>query len=133
MKAKKLNFEAIFLRFLLTLLVLAIGSCTYKAHIKEPDTWELNVKPDAVFWHEGKSFSYMVQQGQTVSIRRVWSGNAASSSVSLEFGEPYIHCSYKRWISTYGQCTITIPNLDYLQTADWNHGKFGSGSTQRIH
>jgi len=98
---------------------------------------------DAIYWHEGLRYTVMVENAGVITKRRLppW-GHAMNKNIRLYTdagpGEKaWYECEWSRneWTGAdldTAYCDIHIHGLDELGTADWNHGKFGSGSTTRI-
>ena len=96
---------------------------------------------DAIYWHEGVRYTVsVIDDAGLVSNYKIPPFAEHTGKVLLytdaEDGEKaWYVCD---WLfnnmtgSSDGLCEIHIHNIDELGTADWNHGKFGSGSTTRI-
>lgn len=98
---------------------------------------------EAVYWHEGSRYTAVTENADVITRHRIppYHGVRASS-VTLYTDVPegeksWYKCEWD-WNAMSGAdtdtayCDIHIHNIDELGTADWNHGKFGSGSTTRI-
>ena len=97
---------------------------------------------DALYWHEGDRYTAkVVSTGNVVVSHKIppWY-NDNSSTVEVIVDVPANEKSWYKcnWFHnnmsgpSNGYCEIHIHNLDEIGTADWNHGKFGSGSTTKI-
>lgn len=112
----------------------------------------LTIKGDAVFWHEGSKFSILTLDENTKESKRQTFGDYSNiyftdidnervksyyQNVRLFIDlqsnmKPYVECSfYDSGITD--KCSLHISSYDDLNGAGWNHGKFGSGNTSRIH
>lgn len=100
----------------------------------------------AVFWHERNRFSVaLAGDNDRVDLKRVpmlregrYSGDW-SVPIRLVIDAPsddtmWYECSLRinMFEDADGECVIHLKSLDSLQTAGWDHGKFGSGTTSRI-
>lgn len=113
---------------LITLMVSACGKAA-KTYIKH--------EVDAVYWHEHAKYTVAIIQGDNVEMRQLPFMVRVSLVTDLGEGQKsWYECSlnYSEWSghSKDSWCRIHIRSLGDLQTAGWNHGKFGSGSTTRI-
>ncbi len=98
---------------------------------------------DAIYWHEGTRYTAMTNNADVISTHRIppfHPVTARSVNVYADVAEDessWYECDWTRnnWTgtdTTTAYCDIHIHSIDELGTADWNHGKFGSGSTTRI-
>lgn len=93
---------------------------------------------EAIYWHEGDRYSAAIVNGDSVVMHRIPIYNKYRLTVAIDVkrGEkPWYECSWnfsQMWGATNSTCSIHIKSIDSLKTADWNHGKFGSGTTTRI-
>lgn len=99
---------------------------------------------DYLYWHENSQYTlFSVQSDFSVSHLRLGYRKEIEKekikSVTLfldnEDGEkPYYYCKMKEALmGDWWYCEIHISNIDEMKTSSWNHGKFGSGSTTRLH
>lgn len=115
---------------LLTLLFIALilSACSgNKVLLTEPTEIE------AAYYHENNRFSVAVLN-EDGKLRMV---NLVRTSVFIEetTDHNWYECdySYNTWTGKYiGGCSIHLHSIDGLNTAGWNHGKFGRGDTTRI-
>ena len=97
---------------------------------------------EAVYWHEGERYTAVTINADIVTRHNIPPYYDAYRTVTLYTDVPpdeksWYKCRWTRnmWTGTDADtayCDIHIHNIDELGTADWNHGKFGSGSTTRI-
>ena len=97
---------------------------------------------EAIYWHEGERYTAMTNNADVITRHRIPPYHGVYSSVTLYTDVPADEKSWYKceWDfrpldgadTDTAYCDIHIHNLDELGTADWNHGKFGSGSTTRI-
>ena len=111
----------------ITLSILLLTGCDSWDHLYVEKT-----EIESVYYHELNTFSVaFLYESRLIMV------NVPKATILLDAdGKSWYECDYKRnsWNgNTIGGCTIHIKNIDELSTADWNHGKFGSGSTKRIH
>jgi len=95
----------------------------------------------AVYWHEGRSFSVAIRDGDKLRMVRLPHSHfdevlKIDVLCDAPAGRPWYEYRYERsfWDSMHkgGWLKVHIPSVDELRTADWNHGKNGSGTTTRI-
>lgn len=90
-----------------------------------------------LYWHEGIRYTIksVSSSGEVKSIRLPYNIKDVSlyEDKNISSGVRY-NCEYyySSWDGNHGWCKLYINSLDSLLTADWNHGKFGSGSTERL-
>lgn len=116
-------------------MALAIlAGCTDTAHHASGEI-------DALYWHEGTRYTARtIDDGGLVYTKRLPPFGAYRGKVMLYTDvEPGKKSWYEcNWMfnnffgASDGLCEIHIHDLNELGTADWNHGKFGTGSTTRI-
>ena len=118
------------------ILGLTVGGC-------ENTDYSAGGEIDAIYWHEGLRYTVMVENAGVITKRRLppW-GHAMDKNITMytdvEVGEKsWYKCEWARnnWLGPdldTAYCDIHIHSLNELGTADWNHGKFGSGATTRI-
>ena len=95
---------------------------------------------DAIYWHENDRYTVMTIDNDIVSKFKItpWSDYGGTVELYRDVDpdeSSWYKCTwtYSPWSgSDDGYCEIHIHDLNELGTADWNHGKFGSGSTKRI-
>ena len=116
--------------------IIVLAGCSYEDHSAGGET-------DAIYWHEGLRYTAVIIDDGVVTRHGIppW-GYAMNKNIKVytdaEPGEKsWYRCgwTWNPWTGTdldTAYCNIHIHNLDELGTADWNHGKFGSGSTTRI-
>ena len=116
--------------------IIVLAGCSYEDHTSGGEI-------EALYWHEGERYTAVTVNADVVSRQRIppW-GHAMDKNIRLYTdAEPsekaWYKCEWTRndWFGAdldTAFCGIHIHNLDELGTADWNHGKFGSGSTTRI-
>lgn len=99
---------------------------------------------DYLFWHESSEYTlFSVKSDSSVSQLRVGyrkkiqNENIGSVTLFLDQKEgekPYYYCKMKEALmGDWWHCEIHISNINEMNTSSWNHGKFGSGSTTRLH
>lgn len=122
-------------KIILLMMVTILVSCG-----GEPRSVEREV--DAIYWHEGQRYTAKVEVADMIvdySIPAWGLGRADSVTLYKDVAagdKSWYKCEWM-WNEFTGTdadayCEIHIHSLDDLGTADWNHGKFGSGSTTRI-
>jgi len=99
---------------------------------------------EALYWHENNRYTAVTINADVVSNHRIppWGKHARAKNVTLftDLGpeeKSWYKCnwSHSNWNGAdmdTAYCEMHIHNLDELGTADWSHGKFGSGATTRI-
>lgn len=94
-------------------------------------------KIEAVYWHERNQYSVAVKQGNKIKMVMLPSRHGIDLNIICDVASDescWYEYNYKN--NGYGGVTgflnIHIRSIDDINTADWNHGKFGSGKTQRI-
>jgi len=93
---------------------------------------------EAIYWHEHNRYSAAILNGSTLDMHRIPYHHIGSVTVftDLESGKkPWYKCQWKEngFSGKHdSNCEIHIKDVDSLRTADWNHGKFGTGTTSRI-
>lgn len=95
---------------------------------------------DAIYWHEGRRYTAMTENAGLIEQHKIppWGGYGGSVTLYKDVASDaklWYKCEWD-WNGLNGSsnevCEIHIHSLDDLGTADWDHGKFGSGSTTRI-
>ena len=131
-----MNFK---LEMVLVVLILAgcliLPGCSYE-HKTAGDEIE------ALYWHEGERYTAVTIIADVVTRYNIppYSGTYRTVTLYTDVAEgekSWYKCEWdwEVWMGTdtdTAYCDIHIHNIDELGTADWNHGKFGSGSTTRI-
>lgn len=96
---------------------------------------------DAVYWHENDRYTVTTIDNDIVTRVKIpmWGHSKPSTIVLYTDVAPdaksWYDCNWlwNNWTGgSDGRCEIHIHSIDELGTADWNHGKFGTGSTTRI-
>lgn len=91
---------------------------------------------DDIYWHEGKRFSAMVMQGNRMTFHKIpQHHNATFTLICDATDKPWYEYHFIRTEMAgvrEGWLRIHIRSKNDLKTADWNHGKFGSGKTTKI-
>lgn len=121
------------MRYIIFILVLFLSGCESIHHVDEGTA-------DAVYWHENDWYTLKtIEPDGSVKDYNIPMCNDCQITVTLwiddlKGGKPTYRCIWdeNRWIPPTGHCDIHIHRLSDLGTADWNHGKFGSGPTTRI-
>jgi hypothetical protein len=117
--------------FTLILLSVVLYGCGETEHYAEGEI-------DALYWHERNRYTVISIDEDGIArqyrIPRFTVGEVNLHTNLDSTTKPWYKCEWvhNSWTGTEGACDIYIHNLDELGTADWNHGKFGSGSTTRI-
>ena len=134
-KRQLLNLGKFNMKYIILLLPILLSGCSY-----EDKTQGHSI--DAVYWHENEQYTAkVIEPDNSVTDYRLppWgAGERNSMHLYLDVlpdEQSWYSCTWKyRGLdgSKDCRCEIHIHNLDELGTADWNHGKFGSGSTTRI-
>lgn len=116
-------------------LALATAGCSDEAR-------QSGGEVDAVYWHEGQRYTAsVIDEGGLVTHKNIppWRHAGRNTILLYTDVEPDAKSWYEcDWMwndftgASGGMCEIHIHNLDELGTKDWNHGKFGSGRTERI-
>lgn len=116
---------------MLTLFYVMLCDCKAEEHHVMGKT-----EVDAVYWHEGRRYTFItIDENNKLIFTRV---PVFSYKVKLDVTiDAKNKCWYEYnyitdWGGAYGWFKIHLTSLDDLKTADWNHGKFGSGTTTRI-
>jgi len=109
---------------------------------KTPSLVSFSGKIDALYWHGKKRFTVAtVEEGKLILKELPNAGHIAKNVYmdAVEGEQGTYDCRYEwsewiEWIGAQkgGECNIHIHSLDSMRTADWNKGKFGSGSTVRM-
>lgn len=95
-------------------------------------------KVEAIYWHERNRYSAAIVRGDTIDMHRIPIFSSSDVTVLQDVPakeKPWYECEWKYdgFKGNHGGwCNIHIHSVDPLRTADWNHGKFGTGSTKRI-
>ena len=92
---------------------------------------------EGIYWHEHNRYSAAIISGDSINLHKIPSGNGKVSLFSDVRGDdrPWYKCMWvtNRFKGPHGHvCEIHIKDIGSLRTADWNHGKFGTGTTSRI-
>ncbi len=97
---------------------------------------------EAIYWHEGERYTAVTENADVLEHHRIPPFAAGPGAVTLYKdavpGEKsWYKCEWTRnnWTGAdpdLSYCDIHIHSIDELGTGNWNHGKFGSGSTTRI-
>ena len=123
--------------FLLTItfVMLTVVGCSYE-HMTSGGEIE------AIYWHEHERYTAVTINADIVTQHRIPPYHGVFRTITLYTDvAPGEKSWYKcEWDfrpldgadTDTAYCDIHIHNLDELGTADWNHGKFGSGATIRI-
>lgn len=92
----------------------------------------------AVYMHHVNNYSVAVKNENRIDIVRLpWQlGDAVEIIADVPQGSPmWVACDgtySSAFGDTTGGCEIHIHNVDDINTASWNHGKAGHGTTERI-
>ena len=94
-------------------------------------------KAQAIYWHESDRYTAAIIRDKVVEMRRIpRRGYNITLYTDLKDGDlPWYNCEgLENWLvgPHSGECEVHIKNIDSLITADWDHGKLGSGSTTRV-
>jgi len=124
-----------------TLVVMFVAGAFIAGCSSEPRSSGGEV--EAIYWHEGQRYTAVTENAGLISHHNIppW-GHAVSGAISLykDLGadeKAWYKCEWD-WNAWNGAdhdtayCEIHIHSLDELGTGNWNHGKFGSGTTSRI-
>ena len=119
---------------LLVLITLTACSDYFDYSVKKTNV-------EAVYWHERGRYSVAVKNHATgeITMKELPTSNADLIKViaDVKNGEPWWYvCNYqydRAWGSEMGGCEIHIVDINSINTSDWNRGKFGTGSTTRVH
>lgn len=94
---------------------------------------------DAVFWHENDRYSVVVSNGDDVTpvdLSSIHKGRydyktGAKVVKDVPEGKPMYVKIYNYWDGDASRAyhEIHVHSIKDINTAGWNHGKFGSGST----
>ena len=112
----------------------AIGGCIWGMNFWTETSYKSNC--DAVYFHEHGRYSVMVKDGKNVKnvtfprngVKTfVTEGVPEGSNLWFEVQYTENGCGNRR-----GYVNIHIHSIDDLNTAGWNHGKFGKGQTHRV-
>ena len=91
---------------------------------------------DAIYWHENDRFTAVKVVDKVVQFISLPRQPVTVTVVCDADEKPWYEYSYQfsdfAGAQKGGWCKIHIKTVDSLRSADWNHGKFGSGSTVRI-
>ena len=93
---------------------------------------------DALYWHERNRYTAISidEDGRAIKHRIPAANNLrVTLYTNLDAdAKPWYECEwvFNFWTGADGSCEVYIHGLDEMGTADWNHGKFGSGSTTRL-
>ena len=116
-----------------SLTVLAVSCIILGCH----DWRYYDTKPTeiyALYYHENNVWSVAVKTGDTINI------NPLPQYIPViivadakDFMSYSCKAKYDMWTGkTIGNCTIHVRSCDDINTAGWDHGKFGRGTTVRV-
>lgn len=117
-------------KLLISLIALLLVGCS------DPIVHKYKRDIVSVYYHEGNDYSVGIFDTGLLTIKRL--PPAAHVSVWLDVSPEdnmWYECDFTRYKftgDTTGGCNIHMHDIDDLNTAGWNHGKFGSGTTTRI-
>jgi len=90
----------------------------------------------AVWFHENNRYSVSVLNNKVLTNITFQHGVPVEVIFNLKEGEPLWYETNYTWNSFYGTTKgyikIYVRNINDINGAGWNHGKFGSGRTTRI-
>ena len=119
---------------LMLVSLLVLTGCSENVHYVTPPT---NIV--AVYYHEGNKYSVTTNVGNVLTTKRVTTRARVHTTIitDVTFDKPmWYECdyTYNNFVgATSGKgCTIHIHSVDDIIGAAWNHGKFGSGTTNRV-
>lgn len=122
--------ELIFLCGAIVLLSVGLARCnaTHETVIVE------DLAVDVIYWHEHKRFTFVNNVGGEIVYSRLpFNRNITVNTHPTKRG---YSCTLNLDMigdkNSDSSCNVFIGSLDQVKTADWNHGKFGSGTTTRI-
>jgi len=130
----KLKRSALLLAICLTAL-LFVGCSDDAATIVEES------EAEAIYWHENNRYTAAIVNGDEVAMHRIpfhpadWRDSVRVVLDVTDNNKPWYRCE---WLHNGfsgnhgGKCEIHLRDIDSLRTADWNHGKHGTGTTTRI-
>lgn len=120
------------MKVILILIAILVSGCM-EERIK---TITLEGVGDHLYWHEGIRYTIksVTDSGEVKSFKMPYRVMVRLfEDKSIKSGVRY-RCEYTTsgWSGNKGWCKIYINSVEDLQTANWNHGKFGSGTTKRL-
>ena len=121
------------MKILILLPIFLLSACSVEDRSSGGDI-------DAIYWHENDRYTVLTIDNYKITKARIPPWAERGGTVELYNDVAPDESSWYKCAWTYniwygyddGYCEIHIQDLNELGTADWNHGKFGSGSTKRI-
>ena len=121
---------------MITRIVCLFTSCFLLAACEKTALLIPRTEVSAVYWHERNRFSVAVQVDTEIKFVRIDGRKGLRIITDVKQGESlWYECSIDYGYDDFpdsGGCDIHIESIESLQTAGWNHGKFGSGATIRL-
>ena len=111
----------------LVFLVMGGGVLHHKELRKQKYNKTSEIK--AAYMHEAGRYSIMVQDANTLSLVKL---GYATIKTDVTAGSNIWYEATYNGMNECVESTIHLHSVDDLNTAGWNHGKFGSGTTHRI-
>lgn len=126
--------------FVIMIMIMLIGGCVYDCHKNKVIHAREKTPIEAVYYHEGHSYSVAVKQGNIIEIIPVpmtWSKKDKKYTVTIindvmDDEKSWVAWEYSNIIGKEGWAEIHIRDMNDIQGGRWNHGKFGHGQTNRI-
>ena len=115
------------------IMASTLSACSVQEKIFVPKTEIV-----AVYMHHVNNYSVAIKTENRINIVRLpWQlARTVEIVADVPQGSPmWYYCDgiYSAdFGDTTGHCEIHIRNVDDINTAGWNHGKSGSGTTERI-
>jgi len=126
-------YSSLIFTFYCLLVIAVIGGCFYGISMVKEERFE---KEDviAVYMHDAWHYSVLTEAGSNL-VHRVFGSvkpeilrdvlDGSNMWYEAYYKETYDHGGYE-WLK------IHIRSVDDINTAGWNHGKFGRGMTHRV-
>jgi len=126
------------------LFMLSMLYLDQEDEVDEPKVTHIEESFQYLYWHENARYTVKNLIGDTVVSKRfgIWVKiriggtrrdiRSVTLKVLPDLEIPKYRCDVRSDDDDYADCVIYIRSIDDMRTADWNHGKFGSGTTTRL-
>ena len=123
---------------ILLVFIWVVGSlsyCTFNGYLDYVEVLDA----DAIYWHESDRFT-IVKADKITKELSYYSTRKYSlhirAKVFITDKKGFACWYYRDGFGTINprksKCEVYITSLDEVGTGNWNHGKFGSGTTERV-
>ena len=111
------------------ILICLIATCSACSDYRDYTKGRTEI--EAFYYHEQGRYTAAILSDSVLTMVRV---RAAIITMDAR-GKPWYECDYMHDINISqhkGACYVHLRSINDINTAGWDHGKFGSGTTSRL-